>query len=80
MPEMIERMTTVVDKAVRLAQEANRHKGLTNVYCVNGSHHLFVSTLHRPSFRDAIGIAKKYLPHVTSTEMYMRDIREGEES
>lgn len=37
MPEIVERMTAVVNKAVRLAQEENRKKGVANVYCLNGS-------------------------------------------
>lgn len=30
-------MLKIVNKAVRLAQEENRKKGVANVYCLNGS-------------------------------------------
>jgi len=36
MPEIVERMTAIASKAVRLAQEENRRKGIANVYSING--------------------------------------------
>lgn len=31
------KMLKIVNKAVRLAQEENRRKGVANVYCLNGA-------------------------------------------
>ena len=36
MPEEVERMTAIANTAVRAAQEANRRKGIPNVYVLNG--------------------------------------------
>ena len=36
MPEEVERMTAIANTAVYAAQEANRRKGIPNVYVLNG--------------------------------------------
>ena len=36
MPDYVERMTEIVNTAVRAAQEENRRKGVPNVYVING--------------------------------------------
>lgn len=37
MPELVEKIVTIGNEAVRLAQEENRKKGVANVYCLNGA-------------------------------------------
>ncbi len=36
MPEIVERMTRIGNKAVHAAQDENRRKGIANVYVLNG--------------------------------------------
>lgn len=36
MPEIVEKMTRIGNTAVHAAQEANRRKGIPNVYVLNG--------------------------------------------
>ena len=36
MPEVVEKMTTIVNSAVHAAQEENQRKGIPNVYVLNG--------------------------------------------
>lgn len=87
MPEMIERMTTVVDKAVRLAQVTNRHRGVANAYCLDG---LLVWRTPEDSraaavnarlsrIRSYLGCARNSVPNFTSTDDLMRELREGED-
>ncbi|MCQ2368067.1 MAG: hypothetical protein MJ109_03540 [Kiritimatiellae bacterium] len=89
MPNFVERIASIGEEAVLQAQEYNlREKGIANVYCLNGLiirqvvgnvSILNTKVARRPNFMDAIGIAKKYIPDIASTEMYMREMREGEE-
>ncbi|MGN0846319.1 MAG: hypothetical protein ACI4RA_02915 [Kiritimatiellia bacterium] len=37
MSEQISSISRIVNKAVALAQEENRRKGIPNVYCLNGT-------------------------------------------
>lgn len=36
MPDIVEKMTQIGSAAVKAAQEANRRKGIANVYVLNG--------------------------------------------